>query len=497
MTPDAIAAQLAPADREAVLQEAARRSFSHFARHVTIRSDDPENPGLLRLRAYPYQVDLGTRWEARESMVILKARQIGCSVWLRAYAAWRAWAHGWAIGYYSRGDNEAREWLAGVEAILAALPPSWGAKPTGSSELLTVGTGSVRAFPATRSAGVGFTFQLVIADEAAHHQWAAENYDNYAPTFSAGGQYICLSTANPEIGSAGWFHGMWQGAEDGSLPYSPVFLPWSVRDGRDADWLDTERRKFRGSAHAFLANYPEDPEDAFQSPAGLVYGVGVDAVRIYDRALNVRPAAVSWGEMRWRVAAVDPGGSDPTGLIALGCEGSTGKMHVFDAVRLRGMVSAQDIAAQLGQWQALDAVVVDNAASGMVATLRALGFPAYPAQKDLAMGRGMVASVLRERLLTIDPGLKDLDEEFSSYWWVKRRDGQRGEMAQATHAGPGHHADLLDALRYGVVEAVRGAWQADSTPPPKRPRARNDWEERAQAAAMAEAARGNRRYGYG
>ncbi len=451
-------------DIDAARRALARKALADFAGHVVIRSDDPLNPAPAPMVPYPYQADLGERWQRRESMVILKSRQIGCSVWLRAYAAWRAWAHGWAVGYYSRGQAEAVAWLDGVEAMLRELPASWGVETRRRGELLEVGTGSIRAHPSTPNAGIGYTYQLVIADEAAHHEYGAENYANYAPTFSAGGQYICLSTADPGVGASGWFYRLWRDAETRAVPYSPVFLPWHVRTGRDAEWLAAERRKLAGQPHAFLANYPEYPDDAFQSPSGLVYGVGSDGVRIYDRVRNVRPAARPWGEMRWRIAGVDPGGSDPTGLVAVGCEGSTGRAHVFDAVRLHGMVSAMDIAGQLQQWQGLDAVIVDGAASGMIGTLRALGYPAYAARKDRGMGRGMVAQMLTTGLLTVEPGLSALDEEFLSYWWVERRDGQRGELAQATRTGAGHHADLLDALRYAAVEAVQGAWNADATP---------------------------------
>lgn len=177
-------------DIDAARRALARQSLRDYAKYVVIRSDDPLHPAPTAMVPYPYQVELGERWERRESMVVLKSRQIGASVWLRAYAAWRAWAHGWAVGYYSRGQAEAIAWLDGVEAILRELPASWGVRTRRRGELLEVGEGSVRAHPSTASAGIGYTYQLVIADEAAHHEYGAANYDNYAPTLSAGGQYI-------------------------------------------------------------------------------------------------------------------------------------------------------------------------------------------------------------------------------------------------------------------------------------------------------------------
>ena len=64
-------------DIDAARRALARQSLRDYAQYVVIRSDDPLHPAPTAMVPYPYQVELGERWEQRESMVVLKARQIG------------------------------------------------------------------------------------------------------------------------------------------------------------------------------------------------------------------------------------------------------------------------------------------------------------------------------------------------------------------------------------------------------------------------------------
>lgn len=441
-------------DIDAARRALARQSLRDYAQYVVIRSDDPLHPAPTAMVPYPYQVELGERWEQRESMVVLKARQIGASVWLRAYAAWRAWAHGWAVGYYSRGQAEAIAWLDGVEAILRELPASWGVRTRRRGELLEVGEGSVRAHPSTASAGIGYTYQLVIADEAAHHEYGAANYDNYAPTLSAGGQYICLSTADPALGPAGWFHGMWQQASDGTLPYSAVFLPWSSRPGRDAAWYAAERARYQ-EERAFSANYPERPSDAFLGREGLVYPMA-------DEARHCRPAPVPWEACEARYYSTDLGGGDPTAVLTAGVYRTVAgpRVHVYGCLYQpagRGPLDVSEIGTYLTGWhsRARFRMGANDPAPGggtVAASLGGLfGLPAQLARNRRAEGIELVQQYLSEGWITFEPDVwAGFAAEFGGYRWATRADPHSRERYD-TSTPVDHHGDRLDALRYALM----------------------------------------------
>lgn len=452
------------AEREAMAQLIASALALRHTRHLmplcTVRSDDPARPALIPMTPWPYQAALADRLDTGESIVILKSRQLGLSTMLRAYVARRAAFDGWAIGYYSRGQDEAIAWLDALQAMIEAWPATLRPPLRRSGDLLDIGSGSIRVFPSTTAAGVGYTFQCVIADEAAHHAYGRENYGNYAPTLSAGGQFLCLSTSNPQMGAAGWFYEMWQGAQSGSLPYAALFLPWHARPDRDADWLDARRAELGGWAAAFHANYPEHPEQAFTGMQGLVYGLDALTGRpTFDAVSNVRPTQVPWRECKWRVAAIDPGGSDPTAVIALGVSPAE-HMHVYGEYYRRGPIGAADVSEYLGVLHAaapLDIVFVDPSQASLVATLRQLGWNAYGANNDKSDGIATVGTWLRNGRLTMAPECRNLIAEFQTYWWAERRDmAVGGARPTATRTPAAHHADALDALRYAVLGVIKG-----------------------------------------
>lgn len=461
-------------------RELCAESFPDFLRYVRIRSDDPLAPGDVAMQPYPYQLDLAARWQAHESQVILKSRQIGASVTLRAYALWRAMHHGWNIGYYSRGQDEAVAWLDGVEAMCEALPTHLRATTKRSGDLLRIGRGSIRVFPGTQRAGVGYTFQLVIADEAAHHPYGRENYANYAPTLSAGGQFICLSTADPALGPSGWFYDMWSAANAGTVPYEPVFLGWDERKGRDEAWYAARRAEFAGNEAALLANYPDEPEQAFQGREGLVYGWDeVSRTAIFDRARHVRETLpLTWQECRWRIVAIDPGGRDPTAIVPLGVGTVAPLGDTFVVPGLfyqRGAVSAQEMSDWMGQIHAvapIDIVFVDPSQASLVATLRTLGWNAHPALNAKLDGIAAVRRMLMDGRLLFSKHCEPLLHEFETYWWPAQKELEAGGRASDTRTGKGHHADALDALRYAILGVLKGLPNGAAT-------VRHEWQRQA------------------
>lgn len=441
--------------KEWLQQSICAESFPDFLIYITLRSDDPHHPEPVRMQPYPYQIDLAERWQAHESQVILKARQIGASVLLRGYALWRAMHSGWNVGYYSRGQDEAVAWLDGVEQMANALAPHLRPDVKRSGDILRIGRGSIRVFPGTQRAGVGYTFQLVIADEAAHHPYGRENYANYAPTLSAGGQFICLSTADPALGPSGWFYEMWTAAQDGRVPYVPVFLGWDVREDRDEAWLAARRAEMAGNEAALRANYPERPEDAFVGREGLVFPM-------YDRQKHIRPAPVEWAATLRRYCATDYGGGDPTAAPVGGVWRRAGeafpRVHIYDAgYWTTGAPGIDEIGGFLAKWHAKAAFhhgEGDPAPGGEVIneSLRAVyGIPMRRGNAKRGEGLGLVAQYLENGWLTFDESIMELVEsEIRSYRWAESTDPNNHEKYK-TNRVVDHHADLLDAVRLLIM----------------------------------------------
>lgn len=446
--------QLADAHR----REIAKLSFPDFLSHVRIRSDDPLNPRPVPMAPFPYQLDLAERWARHESNVILKRRQVGASVLLRAYCLWRAWAHGWAIGYYSKGDEESVAWLLGALAIADDLPPFLGVDAKRSGDVIAIGSGSIRAFPGTQQSGVGYTFQCVIADEAAHHRYGRENYANYAPAIGAGGQFICLSTAAPALGPTGWFHEMVEQARAGG-PYAFVFVDRWARTDQGEEWWQGERARYTDE-RIQSANYPLVPEDAFQGREGLVYPM-------FDAQRHVRESdPVPWRECLRRYYAIDLGSNDPTAIIVAGVYRRIGvpeSIHVYDVLYKPKGAGGPDIANEiwpfLRDWHEIAPFTEgegDPAPGGeaTTATLRGYGLPGRRGKNAREEGIDLVAMYLTHGWITFDKESVGaiITRECASYRFADRTDPHSKER-YATRTPVDNHGDVLDAVRLLVMGA--------------------------------------------
>ncbi|HEU4752114.1 MAG TPA: hypothetical protein VFU47_03320, partial [Armatimonadota bacterium] len=120
-------------------------------------------------------------------------------------------------------------------------------------------TSSVEALPSTERAGRGRTAALVVADEHAFHQWAEVNFTALGPTMDAGGQFISLSTAN---GIGNFYADLWAKAGNPKSQWHRVFLPYSLRPGRDAAWYQAKAEEYT-RPWMIHQEYPRDAEEAF------------------------------------------------------------------------------------------------------------------------------------------------------------------------------------------------------------------------------------------
>lgn len=434
--------------------------FLDFLDHVYIQPDmdrenyDPEvefSPkGGVKWQKWPYLVERALSWEARNSESVVKARQLGIS-WLAAsYGLWRAMYHQYHhVAIFSVGQREARVQLARSRFIYENLPREYQRPVKFKTDEAECGSGSVLvAFPSTEHTGISYTFRVVIRDEAAFHPYAAENYAAVQPTLSAGGQFIDMSTANPRLGPSGHFHDTYWASKRGETGYTAVFIPWDARPGRDAKWLAKQRAAFTGLPDEFDAYYPSTDAAAFVARSGLVFPQ-------FSEYRHVKPAPFTIESAKRIVVGVDPGGGDPTAAVVLGFDGF--RIHQFAEYYELGTsgADAANIGGFIAQYPRPDTVLVDPSQTSLIGTLQgsAFGYNALPADNRRGDGLGLVAFVLENDRLTIDPACKHSIAEFAGYRWSTRVDPS-DRTRYNTSTPVDHHADAHDARRYAVAELL-------------------------------------------
>lgn len=423
----------------------AEQDFVEFMRLTKVRSDDPLNPFITGWKPWTYLVDQAVCWAARVSEIVLKDRQLGYSWLVAGYAVWRA-RKGALVALISKGQMEARELLAKCAFIEQHLPEYMQDKPVIRVDDIKYGKqGGIIAFPSTPDAGVSFTFQLVVFDEAHFHPYAAMNYAAIRPTISAGGQFIALSTADPAMGGYGWFPDMYWASKRGETGYQSRFVPWNVRPGRDRAWLEGERAAYKGMPENFDAYYADTDAQAFAGKTGLVFPM-------FSHDIHVKEPLIPLDQCRRVVAGVDLGGGDPTAIAILGLD-SAHRVHVYHEFYARGPQSLDVIAQFLVQYP-LDAVECPPEQATVIETLhKTYGLPSHPANNKRADGLNLFAAQLSNETLTYSPTCNNLIAEFAGYRWAERTDPHDKTRYQ-TKTPVDNHADGIDATRYALMEIL-------------------------------------------
>ena len=142
--------------------------------------DPPPAMGVIKFEKWPHIIELVESFITKRLIVVLKARQVGVSWLLAAYALWVALYHKGALDLlFSKGQLEAGALLDKVKFIHKHLPPELR-QVTGTDsgqeyefpEMLS----KVLALPSTETAGMGFTATVVETDEADFHEFFELNY---------------------------------------------------------------------------------------------------------------------------------------------------------------------------------------------------------------------------------------------------------------------------------------------------------------------------------
>ena len=274
--------------RELILQAAARveiwlkqarDSVQEFIeRYVQI--EDRDSPGLaVPFTLWPKQKEALETIRTNRLTIILKARQLGLTWLVLAYALWcMLFRPGFLVVAISRKeDPEAKELIRRLVFILKRLPP-WMAREKGTEpkgykgavwEALSLQVtihhpdnepSMFRSLSAAPDSGRSFTANLIILDEWAFQQWAEEIWRAGFPVVNrpTGGQVIGLSTG--QRGTL--FEQIWRGAVRGENGFAHIFLPWWSDPRRDQAWYEATKKAMKDT---YMIEYPASPEEAFMA----------------------------------------------------------------------------------------------------------------------------------------------------------------------------------------------------------------------------------------
>ena len=258
--------------------ELAKRRFTEFLTFVKIQNTDSEGAAQMAFEKWPHLLISAEILEKHRRIIFLKARQIGITWLMAAYALWTATYHdGAVVLVLSKGENEAKTFLRRIKFIHSRLPESLqGAIAVDSTtEFGFKSESKITALPATEDAGRSETATLVLQDEADYHKHLESNFAAVRPTVDAGGQHIMASTSNYETIDS-FFKRMYrrantlEGAEsnrDGESRYVRVFFGWDVRPGRDEEWRSEVTADYDQDQRD--KEYPESEEQALAPPQAI------------------------------------------------------------------------------------------------------------------------------------------------------------------------------------------------------------------------------------
>jgi hypothetical protein len=202
--------------------------------------------------------------------IVLKARRLGLS-WLTLHygfwiAAFSPEHPGARVLVVAKHKEDSGKLLDRMKKINDRLPPFLRQQTGRDSRtgLELVGRGAeLWALPATESAGRMETATLVVLDEFAfpRNGVAGDLWTAIQPTIEGGGQLVVISTGNGRTGDGETFADLWDKAIAGLSSIVPIFLPWSARPDRTAEWREAQRADYLRNED-FEAEYPDDPEQA-------------------------------------------------------------------------------------------------------------------------------------------------------------------------------------------------------------------------------------------
>lgn len=198
--------------------------------------------------------------------IILKARQLGQTWLVLAYALWLMLFRSSAIVLlFSRRDDEAQELLRRLRGMYDRLP-SWCKAERilvdNNHEWLLSNESKAMAFPTT--AGDSYTATIAIVDEADLVLNLDDLMNAVKPTIDNGGMMVLLSRSNKDYPRSP-FKRMYLAAKRGENDWAYIFLPWNAHPQRTQEWYEAQKRDVlsrTGSLDDLWQQYPSKDTEA-------------------------------------------------------------------------------------------------------------------------------------------------------------------------------------------------------------------------------------------
>lgn len=204
---------------------------------------DEQAKAWVPFRIWKAQKDVCDALVAHRLVIILKARQLGMTWLVLAYALWlMLFRPAATVLVFSRRDDEAivmlGERLKGMHSRL----PAWmraKAVTKDSGHVWMMANGSVAyAFPTT--GGDSYTASLAIVDEADLQPALGKLMTSVKPTIDGGGQMVLLSRADKHKPQSE-FKQIYRAAKERLNGWFAIFLPWWSRPGRTKEWYEAQK----------------------------------------------------------------------------------------------------------------------------------------------------------------------------------------------------------------------------------------------------------------
>ena len=198
--------------------------------------------GKISFQLFPFQEKTLTEFKNNRFNIVLKSRQTGISTLSAGFSLWKMLFNSDFNVLVIATKQEVAKNLVTKVRVMHELLPTWlkGGSLEDNKLSLRLKNGSqIKAIASSPDAGRSEALSLLIFDEAAFIDDIDDIWASAQSTLSTGGSCIALSTPN---GVGNWFHKQWVGSEEGTNPFVPIKLHWTVHPERDQSWRDEQTK---------------------------------------------------------------------------------------------------------------------------------------------------------------------------------------------------------------------------------------------------------------
>jgi hypothetical protein len=243
---------------EDIQRELCFRDTAYFIRNfcqIYSTTVEGEAGNWIKFELWNEQIEVIEIIQNNQKVIILKARQVGLTWLVLAYALWTMIFQPIAtILVYSARDTEAIYLLSDdrlrgmyyrLPAFLRVRKDEYGDWiplhiVDDDKHLFSLSNASnVRAFPT--SAGDSYTATLAIVDEADNSNDLNKLLQRVKPTIDAGGKLVLLSRSYKDRPESS-FKKIYRAAKNKLNNYAHIFLGWFVVPGRTEEWYEDEKK---------------------------------------------------------------------------------------------------------------------------------------------------------------------------------------------------------------------------------------------------------------